>query len=275
VPRLPAAGETILGENLLTIPGGKGANQAVAAARLGAEVAMIGRVGSDAFGPRLRDGLQREGIDVVGVGLDADAPTGAALILVENGGQNMITVAPGATAAIGGTELTRLGESLKARDVLVLQCEVPLEFVDRAVALARDAGAVVVLNASPSAALRGRPLPPVNVAIVNESEAAELGEASLRDAVDALVVTLGAAGAVVYEDGRETKVDSYSVQVVDATAAGDALVGAVAYALARDSGIVEAVRLGVAAGAAACTKVGAQPSLPTAADLSRLFGVTA
>jgi ribokinase len=275
VPRLPAAGETILGENLLTIPGGKGANQAVAAARLGAEVAMIGRVGSDAFGPRLRDGLQREGIDVVGVGLDADAPTGAALILVENGGQNMITVAPGATAAIGGTELARLGESLKAGDVLVLQCEVPLEFVDRAVALARDAGAVVVLNASPSAALRGRPLPPANVAIVNESEAAELGEASLRDAVDALVVTLGAAGAVVYEDGRETKVDSYSVQVVDATAAGDALVGAVAYALARDSGIVEAVRLGVAAGAAACTKVGAQPSLPTAADLSRLFGVTA
>jgi ribokinase len=274
VPSLPRPGETVLGGRLLTIPGGKGANQAVAAARLGADVRMLGRVGADAFGPQLRDGLQREGIDVAGVAVDKTEPTGAALILVEEGGQNVITVAPGAGARLGEDELARLRE-VKAGDAVVLQCEIPMPFVDEAVSIARKAGATVVLNASPSAALAGRRLPSANVVVVNEAEARQLGEDALRRSADALVVTLGPAGAMVYEEGRHTRVDSYEVQVVDATAAGDALVGAVAYALARGGGVVEATRLGVAAGAAACTKMGAQPSLPTKEDLNRLFGVRA
>jgi ribokinase len=264
----------VLGDRLLTVPGGKGGNQAVAAARLGAQVRMIGRVGSDALGGALVAGLREDGVDASGVSADAGEPSGAALIIVDSAGQNVIAVAPGANSRVGAEELGRLRDALRTGDVLVMQLEIPIAVVVEAVSVAHQAGARVILNAAPSSVMAGRPVPGVDVLIVNEGEAAELGgPAALRRSAGALVVTLGAAGSVVYEGDGETRIDPHHVEAVDATAAGDALVGATAFALARGASVVDAIRLGNAAGAAAATKVGARPSLPSRADLKRLFGI--
>jgi ribokinase len=273
VAGLPRPGETVLGDRLLTIPGGKGANQAVAAARLGAEVRMIGRVGADAFGTQLREGLRQDGVDVGGVAVDGSEPSGAALIVVDGSGQNQITVAPGANAKVGEEELVRLREGLRPGDVVVLQLEIPVDVVLAAVDVAHQGGACVILNAAPSAALAGGRIPPADVLIVNEAESADLGGVALRDSVGALVVTLGAAGSVLYEKDRVATIGPQRVEAVDATAAGDALVGAVAFSLARGASVLDAIKLGGAAGAAAVTRMGAQPSLPRPEDLTRLFGI--
>jgi ribokinase len=273
VSELPRPGDTVLGERLHTIPGGKGANQAVAAARLGARVRMIGRVGADAFGAELVAGLREDGVDTSGVAVDASEPSGAALIVVDRVGQNTITVAPGANSTVGDAEVTRLRQGLGPGDVVVLQLEIPLPAVLAAIEAAHEAGALVILNAAPSAALAGRQMPNVDLLIVNEGEAEVLGGPRLRESVGALAVTLGAAGSIVHEKDRETRIDPKRVEAVDATAAGDALVGAAAYSLARGSSMVDAVRLGGAAGAAAVTKMGARPSLPWPDDLKRLFGI--
>ena len=273
VRELPRPGETVLGDRLQTIQGGKGGNQAVAAARLGGSVRMIGRVGADSFGPSLISGLGDDGIDTSGVVVDDSEPSGAALIVVDASGENLITVAPGANSRVGADDVARLGAGLGSGDVVVMQLEIPVGTVLSAIEVAHAAGARVLLNAAPSGVLAGRAMPHVDVLIVNEGEAAELGGHSLRRDVGALVVTLGAAGCVVYEGHRQTRIEPHRVEAVDATAAGDAVVGAAAFALARGASVVDAVRLGNAAGAAAVTKMGARPSLPTPADLKRLFGI--
>ena len=273
VSRLPRPGDTVLGDRLHTIPGGKGANQAVASARLGARVRMIGRVGADAFGVDLVAGLSEDGVDTSGVVIDASEPTGSALIVVDRDGQNTITVAPGANSTVGDAEVMRLRQGLGPGDVVVLQLEIPLPAVLAAIEAAHEAGAFVILNAAPSAALAGRRMPSVDLLVVNEGEAAELGGQGLRESVGALAVTLGAAGSIVFEKDRETRIEPQRVDAVDGTAAGDALVGAAAYSLARGSSVADAIRLGSAAGAAAVTKMGARPSLPWPDDLKRLFGI--
>src|SRR5438094_5685022 len=273
VRELPRLGETVLGDRRQTVQGGKGGNQAVAAARLGGSVRMIGRVGSDSFGPSLISGLGDDGIDTSGVVVDEWEPSGAALIVVDASGENVIAVAPGANSRVGTDDLARLRAGLGAGDVVVMQLEIPLDTVLAAIDVAHSAGARVLLNAAPSGVLAGRAMPHVDVLIVNEGEAAELGGDSLRRAVGALVVTHGAAGSIVYERDRETRIEPHRVEAVDATAAGDAVVGAAAFALASGASVVDAVRLGNAAGAAAVTKMGARPSLPTPADLKRLFGI--
>jgi ribokinase len=273
VPALPRPGDTVLAERLLTIPGGKGANQAVAAARLGAHVSMVGRVGDDGFGKELITGLEQDDVDTSGVTVDKSEPSGVALIIVESGGQNVIAVAAGANSMVGEQELKRLRDGLGPDDVVVVQLEIPLPAVLAAIRTAHEAGARVILNAAPSAALVGQQVPPVDLLIVNEGEAAELGGSQLRESVGALAVTLGAAGSVLYEKDQVTRIEPQTVEAVDATAAGDALVGAAAFSLAGGSSMVDAVRLGGAAGAAAVTKVGARPSLPRPDDLRRLFGI--
>jgi ribokinase len=273
VPALPRPGDTVLAERLLTIPGGKGANQAVAAARLGAHVSMVGRVGDDEFGKELITGLEQDDVDTSGVAVDKSEPSGVALIIVESGGQNVIAVAAGANSMVGEQELKRLRDGLGPDDVVVVQLEIPLPAVLAAIRTAHEAGARVILNAAPSAALVGQQVPPVDLLIVNEGEAAELGGSQLRESVGALAVTLGAAGSVLYEKDQVTRIEPQTVEAVDATAAGDALVGAAAFSLAGGSSMVDAVRLGGAAGAAAVTKVGARPSLPRPDDLRRLFGI--
>ncbi len=187
VPALPAPGETVLGDRLLTMEGGKGANQAAAAARLGAAVRFIGRVGADWFDEQLLRGLASDGVDLSGVTRDPEEPTGAALIVVEVGGQNTVTVAPGANSKVGEAEVARLVAEVGAGTVGLLQLEVPLPTVRAAAVAARAAGALVILNAAPAGPLLGQVLPVVDLLVVNEVEAAALTGQPVHDAPTAAI----------------------------------------------------------------------------------------
>jgi len=281
VPALPAPGETALGRRLETFTGGKGANQAIAAARLGGRVAMVGRVGRDAGGDALLAQLARDGVDAAGVARDDREPTGTALIMVDDAGENLIAVTAGANGGVGAADVDRALAEAGADGLLVLQLEVPVEAVARAVA-ARG-GRRLLLNAAPAAALDPALLRGLEALVVNESEAAALlgralpGPEAARELHAAgarlAVVTLGAAGAALCDASGPRPVEPFAVTAVDTTAAGDAFVGALAVGLAAGRPAAEAARLASAAGAAAATGAGAQASLPTAADLSRLFGL--
>ena len=281
VPALPAPGETALGRRLETFTGGKGANQAIAAARLGGRVAMVGRVGRDAGGDALLAQLARDGVDAAGVARDDREPTGTALIMVDDAGENLIAVTAGANGGVGAADVDRALAEAGADGLLVLQLEVPVEAVARAVA-ARG-GRRLLLNAAPAAALDPALLRGLEALVVNESEAAALlgralpGPEAARELHAAgarlAVVTLGAAGAALCDASGPRRVEPFAVTAVDTTAAGDAFVGALAVGLAAGRPAAEAARLASAAGAAAATGAGAQASLPTAADLSRLFGL--
>jgi ribokinase len=286
VPALPRPGETVLGDRLLRFPGGKGANQATAAARLGAEVRMLGRVGSDDFGDELLRGLEGDRVDVSGVSRETLEPSGAALILVEESGQNVVAVAPGGNSRVGEDDVLRLVAGLAPGDVVVLQLEVPQDAVRAAAEGCRKAGATVVLNAAPiGPSVTRSSLPEVDILVVNEGEAAalsglavagvesaEAAAAVLSSSARAVVVTLGAAGAILWEGRGARRFAAHKVRVVDATAAGDAFVGAIAYALAAGATLAEAVELGGAAGAIAVSRMGARSSLPTLDEVQRLLG---
>lgn len=281
VQRMPRPGETVLALGYAEHAGGKGANQAVAAARAGARVAMVGRVGSDDAGARLRDGLAGEGIDVAEV-RRVDAPTGRALIEVDEDGQNRIVVVPGANHAWRAGDLP-LG-LLDGADLVVLQREVPDDVVVAAIHRARGAGARVLLNLAPAGPVAPEVLADVDVLVVNESEAADVAGTSEDEVAreplaaarmlaqrvrEQVVVTLGADGAVHAGRSGEGRVAGVPVEVVDTTAAGDAFVGALATRLADGAPIGEAVRFACAAGAEATTTAGAQPSLPAREAIER------
>lgn len=286
--KIPAPGETVIGGDLQTFPGGKGGNQAVAAARQGAQVAMVGRVGDDAFGQQLRQVLAADGIDLTCVWSTAVTPSGVALIVVDAQGQNSIVVAPGANMRLTPADVETAVSLIQAADALLLQLETPLETVQRAAELAQAAGVTVILNPAPA-----RPLPPellrlVDILIPNESETATLtglpvhDEAALRVAADHLraqgvgtvILTLGARGALLATAGGTRHFPAFAVpQVVDTTAAGDAFVGGLATAVANGLPLETAVLWGCAAGALAVTRAGAQPSLPTRAETAVLLQI--
>jgi ribokinase len=283
VPRFPIAGETILGGVFQTIPGGKGANQAVAARRLGAAVTMIGRVGGDAFGGLLKRNLAQEGISTDRLTVDDEQATGVALITVETSGENTIIVVPGANGQMTTADIEAAQPLITGADILLMQLEIPLPVVQYAAALAQAAGVTLILNAAPA-----QPLPPALLAaidylIVNEVEAGLLAgtvTAPPEDAaralqvqgVQAVVVTLGAEGSVlVNQDGTSVAAPSFAVRPVDTTAAGDAFAGAFAVALAAGMAPEQALRWGNAAGALAVTRVGAQPSLPTRQEVDEFL----
>ncbi|HSR24550.1 MAG TPA: ribokinase, partial [Candidatus Eisenbacteria bacterium] len=285
VRELPRPGETALGGSLRTFTGGKGANQAVAAARLGGRVAMVGRVGRDAGGDALVGQLERDGVDVAGVARDDEEPTGTALIMVDRRGENLIAVTSGANGRVGAADVDRALRALEPDGLLVLQLEIPVE----AAALAIRRGRRVLLNAAPAAALDRDLLRGVEVLLVNESEAGALLGRPVADATAGMeaawalhaagarlaVVTLGAAGSALCDAGGPRRVEPFPVETVDTTAAGDAFAGALAVGLAAGLPAGAAARLASAAGAAAASREGAQASLPTAADLARMFGVQA
>jgi len=292
VPRLPQPGETVLGDRLGSYPGGKGANQAVAAARLGGQVAIVGRVGNDSFGTGLIANLKANGVDSAGVERDPAAPTGAALIYVEKNGQNMIAVAPGANATVGPGDAERAVSLLGPGDLLMLQLEIPMTVIERAVVAARQAGAFVLLNAAPAQRLEAGLLSQLDALVVNEHEARALSvdereagaladEGSPETAAAALramgpriaIVTLGADGSVFCDETGVHRVEPYRVQAIDSTGAGDAFMGALAVALAATLPTAAAIRFANAAGAAATSSLGAQAALPRLEDLRRLFGV--
>jgi ribokinase len=268
VSRLPVPGETVMGTGHFTDTGGKGANQAVAAARLGAPVAMVGRVGDDAAGAGLLEALDDAGVNRDGVRVDAAVPTGAAFITVDDEGENTIVVSPGANAAMVPSDLDDVG--LEDAAVVLAQLEVPMPVVQAA---AERANGLFVLNPAPAAVLSRTILDRVDVLVPNRTELSlltqshgdsldALAEASVGIGVRTVVVTLGARGALVVDGGHTHHVPAPVIEAVDPTAAGDAFCAALAVMLSEGQSVVEAVEFAVKAGAVAATRPGAQGSLP-------------
>ncbi len=285
VVRLPAPGETIAGTAFEMLPGGKGANQALAARRAGAEVAMAGAVGDDPFAGKALGGLVAASVDLAWVRRVA-APTGVALIHVDDAGQNAITVIPGANAMAKGATVP--DAALGPGATLLLQLEVPIAEVGAIAARAMQHGARVVLNAAPAASLPDSLLATSDVLIVNAIEAASLADAlALPRAPEAfavaarrrfgasVIVTLGPRGVIAATDQALLFAAAPAVDVVDTTGAGDAFAGALAAALDRGADWASAVSEGVAAGSLACTARGAQPSLPESTAIRELAATVA
>ena len=279
-PRLPAPGETVLGTDFTTVAGGKGANQAVAAARAGADCLLIGAVGDDPFGATLREGLGGAGVDAALVRTVA-GPSGVALIAVGGDGENQILVVPGANGALTGLDERDLA-AIAAADVLMAQLEVPVATVTAAARAARAAGVTVLLNAAPARQLPPDLLSTVDILVVNEGEArAVAGRAhdvldALLELVPRVVLTLGARGAAYADrDGTRITAPAPIVSTVDTTAAGDAFAGAFAVAWGEGRPVSEALRWACAAGAACVRTLGAAGSLPTRQEIDGLYRVPA
>ncbi|MBN1419452.1 MAG: ribokinase [Planctomycetes bacterium] len=283
--RFPRPGETVRGEDVAFLPGGKGANQAVAAARLGGRVAFVGAVGDDPFGSTLLENLRREGIDAGGVERREGTSSGIALITLDRSGENHIVLSPGANGCVRPADVEARSEMIRAAGLLLLQLEIPMETVRAAAAIARGAGRSVCLNPAPAA-----PLPPdlasaADILVLNETEAeVALGRpGAAEDAIAAAedvrrktgarvaALTLGARGAAVAIDGRAAIARGFPVEAVDTTAAGDAFVAAFALEVSRGANPFAAARFANAAGALAVTRLGAQPSLPRRDDVERFL----
>lgn len=282
VPHLPAPGETVLGTGHFDDTGGKGANQAVAASRLGRSVAMVGQVGDDDAGRRLLSSLTAAGVDVAAVAVSGTAPSGVAVITVDSVGENMIVVDPGANGAFRPSDLDPALSVVAAAAVVLAQLEIPIETVASVVAAATG---LVILNPAPAALLDQEVLSSVDVLVPNATElgllagkpppvtpAEAMAMAQRLDGPGAVVVTLGAAGAVVVGDGYTEHVPAPTIVAVDPTGAGDAFCGGLADGLVTGENLVDAVRWAVRCGAVAATRWGAQASLPTTEEVKALEG---
>jgi ribokinase len=293
VQRMAAPGETIVGSEFGTYPGGKGANQAVAAAKLGAEVHLIGRVGDDDFGARLLNGLQQHKVHTEAVTVTEGTSSGCAMILVDKKGENSIVVAPGANAKLSPAELDASQALIARASVVVLQLEIPLATVQHAIKLCRQLGVFTILDPAPVPA-KGVPkeVMQVNILTPNQREAEALssarqtGRARRKKQADAkqvgtdlltrgpgaVVLKLGSRGAMIQnQSGYIDSVKGIKVSVVDTTAAGDAFNGGLAVALAEGKDLREAVKFANAAGAVCCRSFGAQPSLPSREEVEKLL----
>ena len=264
-PSLPAAGETVTGATLARHPGGKGANQALAAEKLGAEVCLIGRVGDDAMSGEALALLEDFGVDLSGVETDLAAPTGVALIAVDPSGENQIVVAAGANHLVTPEQLPARIET-----ALIVQLELPIATVEAAVGRATG---FVCANLAPAAPVSEQLLRRADLIVVNEVEATFYGEI-LHHGGGRVVVTQGARGAEMYHRGVKVAwATPPAIVAVDATGAGDAFVGAITVALLEGMEPSDALRFACAAGAVAATRAGAQPSLPTRAEVEALLAV--
>jgi len=285
-PRVPRSGETMYGEQLRAIPGGKGANQATAVARLGMPAIMAGRVGRDHFGETLLAGLAADGVDITRVERDETVSSGTTFIFVEPNGENTIVLDTGANGRFSTRSAESLAGVLDRVELVLLQLELPLDSMARVIELARAAGRKVVLDAGPACR---QPLPAfyqVTVLTPNEAEAEALTGIALRDrdstlqaarlllerGPGAVVLKLGAKGALLASREMTLFVPPHAVRAVDTTAAGDAFSAALAVSLAEGKKLEEAVQVANAAGALAVTKPGAQPSMPTRAELAAFLG---
>ncbi len=276
-PRLPVAGETLLGRDFFQAPGGKGANQAVALARLGVPTQMVGRVGGDSFGAELVNNLKASGVQTDNVFVDETVSSGVATIAVNDAGENQIIIIPGANGRVNQSDVERLSPLLPGATTLLLQFEIPISTVIAAASSARQAGVSVILDPAPAQMdVPAELYPLVDIITPNEVEAGQLvgfpvfGEESAKKAgtvllqrgVKCAIVKLGAKGVFCATPEETFFVPAFLVQVVDTVAAGDAFNGGLAAALFEGQSIRQAVVWGAAAGAMAATKPGAQPSLP-------------
>jgi ribokinase len=284
VSRLPRPGETVTGSDFQEIPGGKGANQAVAAARLGASTVMLGCVGDDAIGRRLHRSLKENHVEIGTVRTAVGTSSGVALITIDACGENTITVIPGANGQLGPADVVAAEASLKVADAILVQLEIPLETVAIAIAVARQHNVRVILDPAPAGDNVSGDLLQVDILCPNAAEAQQLTGVtinSLADASEAVarlaergvgmpVITLGAQGAVFVSDGRVHHVDSFPVDVVDTTGAGDAFAAALAVALIEGRSHHAAIRFACAAGAIATSRMGAQPAMPSRQEVDSL-----
>ena len=283
--RIPLPGETILGGEFVMAPGGKGANQAVAAARAGGNVCFVARVGKDLFGEKTLQNLKQDKINVRHVSRDSAAPSGVALIFVAQNGENSIAVASGANALLSRGDVLRARSVIKASKFLVMQLETPLLTVAAAASLASQSGVRVILNPAPAARLPRALLQQISVLTPNETEAQLLtgvrvdSQATAAKAarklhaqgVETVVLTLGARGAYVSTPGCRALVPGFKVKAVDTTAAGDVFNGALAVALSEGRSLLESVRFASAAAAISVTRMGAQPSAPRRKEIEQFL----
>jgi ribokinase len=291
VPRRPQKGETIEGFDFNTFVGGKGNNQALAAAKAGAQVIMIGRVGADEHGERIALNLREHGVDTKHLLHDKETGTGIANIYVDPEGDNSIVIVTRANSKVCNEDLVSAAEAIAGAGVLLLQLEIPIPAVVAAAKAAKKAGLTVILNpapAPPDGELPAELLKCVDIIVPNQTEAELLTSIKVTDAASAaaaaaklkemgagnVIVTMGEAGAFLCDSkGTTEMLPSFAVKAVDTTAAGDAFCGALAAALAQDHQLPSAIRLGCAAGALACTKPGAAPSLPSQEEIRELMRV--
>jgi ribokinase len=272
----PAPGETILGGEFLMNAGGKGANQAVAAARSGGKVFFVGKVGTDIFGENAIENIKKEGIDVSGISIDPDAASGVAQIIVDENGENSIVVAPGANLKLTRNDIDHAESQISQADILLMQLEIPVDTIVYAAQKAHKLGKKVILNPAPATELPDELFEYLYMITPNESEtelltgikvtdqssAAEAAKALKTRGVGNIIITMGSKGAFVFTDELEQVVPAFDVQAVDTTAAGDCFNGALAVGLGTGKDLIEAVRYANRAASIAVTRAGAQASLP-------------
>jgi ribokinase len=286
VSHLPQAGETITGRSFLTAPGGKGANQAVCAARLGAPTVFIGRIGRDAFGDQALSAVSAEEVDTSRVWIDPDAGTGLAVISVNEKAENTIIIIPGANGRLDGTDVNRATNLLDGNSIVMLQLETPLDSSLQLASLARERGAKVILDPAPAVPLPWELLRVVDIITPNEVEtsiltgilprnnkdASRAAQILLDRGVNTAIIKMGAQGAYFESNLTSGFIPPFPIQPVDSVAAGDAFNGGLSVALFGGKTLEEAVRWGAAAGAIACTRKGAIPSMPHREELESLLG---
>lgn len=278
---LPLPGETLIGGEFFMNSGGKGANQAVAAARLGGNVSFIAKVGNDPFGKRALEQYRAEGIDVKHILTDPEQPSGVALIMVDAQGENSIAVASGANAHLTTKDIDNAKEILSRADIVLMQLETPITTVEHAANVAKRSGAKVILNPAPAQPLPESLLQNLYILIVNETEAEFISGTQITDmdsvaraadilcdkGVEKVVITLGSRGAFVKERGNYHQIPGLKVKAVDATAAGDTFCGALCVALAEEKNLTEAVTFANRCAAVTVTRMGAQSSLPYRSEI--------
>lgn len=283
--RLPKPGETVIGKDLITAPGGKGANQAVAAARAGGDVCFISKVGNDHLGKQSITGFLKENIKTDFVFIDKSAPSGVALIIVDEQGQNIIAVAPGSNARLKPADVRKAKNVIKSARVLLVQLEIPLETASEAIRIAATCGITTILNPAPAKKLPDELFKQVSIITPNETEAEILTGINICDESDArsaaielnkkgvraVIITLGEKGAYFHNGDTSMLIPSFKVKPVDSTAAGDVFNGALAVAIAEGKPMTDAIKFANAAAAISVTKLGAQPSAPKRNQILKLM----